>query len=426
MGGDVYDPSKKLSPHNTPVLRALVKIMMDKSDHVVAMSADIRERALRYYQPANDIETIPLGIPDPQYQLKPREAFGLREDDVVLVTVGRLVAMKATRELITLLDALQNPRLKLVVLGDGPERRNLIAMVNSKSLQDQVIFAGFVRDEEKFQYLNISDVYVSTSQHEGFGIVFLEAMACGLPVVCYDNGGQVDFLKNSVTGFLVDHGDQMKFLDKLSCLIEDKSLRVAMGSRNNVVFHLAAAQHETSAPDSLFTEVNVSGTRYLLDACVEQGVKRFIHGSTIGVYGSTQARIDENFPCKPENIYGKSKLDGERLALSYKDRLPVVVIRISETYGPGDRRLLKLFKAVKSPFFFMIGRGRNLHQPIYIDDLIAGFFMAVDNEHAPGEVILLAGKEPITTNDMVRTIAASVDAAPPASGFHFIRSGWWG
>jgi glycosyltransferase involved in cell wall biosynthesis len=232
LGGDVYDPSKKLSPHNTPVLHAVVKNMMDRSDHVVAMSADIRERALRYYQPAKNIETIPLGIPEPQYKVNPREAFGLRGDDIVLVTVGRLVARKATHELITILDAIQNPRLKLVVLGDGPERQNLISLVNSLGLQDQVIFTGFVSDEEKFQYLNAGDLYVSTSQHEGFGIVFLEAMACGLPVVCYNKGGQVDFLENNVTGYLVTLGNQAAFQDKLSCLIKDESLRMAISSHN--------------------------------------------------------------------------------------------------------------------------------------------------------------------------------------------------
>jgi nucleoside-diphosphate-sugar epimerase/2-polyprenyl-3-methyl-5-hydroxy-6-metoxy-1,4-benzoquinol methylase len=208
-------------------------------------------------------------------------------------------------------------------------------------------------------------------------------------------------------------------------MLEEKGVQVVLGSMTDregvfdavvdvdVVFHLAAIQHEANVADSLFRDVNVTGTRYLLDACVAHGVNRLIHGSTIGVYGSIQGQIDETSPCGPDNIYGQSKLEGERLALSFKDRLPVVVIRISETYGPGDRRLLKLFKAVTNPFFFMIGRGRNLHQLIYIDDLIDGFFMAVDSENARGEVIVLAGKEPITTNDMVRVIAASVDATPP-------------
>jgi len=59
-----------------------------------------------------------------------------------------------------------------------------------------------VPEEHKFRLLRIADVFVSTSQHEGFGLVFLEAMACGLPVVCYDRGGQIDFLEDRTTGHL--------------------------------------------------------------------------------------------------------------------------------------------------------------------------------------------------------------------------------
>ena len=57
--------------------------------------------------------------------------------------------------------------------------------------------------------------------------------------------------------------------------------------------------------------------------------------------------IDEHTPCKPDNIYGVTKLEGEKIVLSYKQKLSVVVVRIPEVYGPGDRRLLKLFKAIK-------------------------------------------------------------------------------
>jgi glycosyltransferase involved in cell wall biosynthesis len=232
LGGDVYDPSKRLSPHRTPVLHRVVKTVMDRSDHVVAMSSDIRKRALDYYRPVRQIETIPLGIPEPQYGETSRRALGLSENDIVLITVGRLVARKATDELITILAAIRDSRLKLVVLGDGPERQKVESQVYGLGLQDQVIFAGFVTDEEKFQYLDAGDLYVSTSQHEGFGIVFLEAMACGLPIVCYDKGGQADFLENTVTGYLVDFGNSDAFREKLSCLIDNESERVAIGVHN--------------------------------------------------------------------------------------------------------------------------------------------------------------------------------------------------
>ena len=183
-------------------------------------------------------------------------------------------------------------------------------------------------------------------------------------------------------------------------------------SLNNVelVYHLAAAQHEMNVPDQHFWDVNVQGTRNVMEACVENGVQRFIHGSTIGVYGIAGGRIDENTHCNPENIYGVTKLEGERLALSYRDKLPVVVIRIPEVYGPGDRRLLKLFKMIQKNKFFMIGDGQNLHHLIYIDDLIQAFSMAGEKSEAVGEVFLLAGEKPVSTNEMVDTIALNLNA----------------
>lgn len=178
----------------------------------------------------------------------------------------------------------------------------------------------------------------------------------------------------------------------------------------DVVFHLAAAQHEANVPDQHFWDVNVEGTRNLLDASIDAEVKRFVHGSTIGVYGvEMQGEISETSPLKPDNIYGVTKRAGEELVLSYQDRLPVTAIRISETYGPGDRRLLKLFKGIKKRKFFVIGNGENKHQLIYVDDLIDGMFLASEKEGALGEVFVLAGEEILTTNDMVDIIAETTE-----------------
>lgn len=181
----------------------------------------------------------------------------------------------------------------------------------------------------------------------------------------------------------------------------------------DVVFHLAAAQHEANVPDQHFWDVNVEGTRNLLDACVGKGINRFVHGSTIGVYGSLNGPITEKSPCAPDNIYGVTKLEGEKLVLSYKDKLSVVAIRICETYGPGDRRLLKLFKGIRKKMFFMIGPGDNLHHLIYVDDLIQGFFLAVEKEKAKGEVFLFSDDTPVNSNKMAEIIAADLAVPQP-------------
>lgn len=181
----------------------------------------------------------------------------------------------------------------------------------------------------------------------------------------------------------------------------------------DIIFHLAAIQHEMNIPDKKFWDVNVLGTTNLLEASVKAGVDKFIYGSTIGVYGSTNGIIYENSPCNPENIYGKTKLEAERTVISYNSKLNAVAIRITETYGPGDRRLLKLFKGLKKKIFFMIGKGNNLHHPIFVEDLISGFLLAAEKNDTGGKVFLLGGPSTLTTNEMVNTIAGSMGVQVP-------------
>lgn len=180
----------------------------------------------------------------------------------------------------------------------------------------------------------------------------------------------------------------------------------------DLVYHLAAAQHETNVPDQYFYDINVEGTRNMLDTSIDKGVKRFIHGSTIGVYGSAaNGEITPQTPPAPDNIYGVTKLEGEKLALSYSDRLPVMAIRISETYGPGDSRLLKLFKGIKKGRFFRIGDGKNLHHLIYVEDLIEGFIRTANSENTVGRVLVIAGNKPISTDEMIDTIRDELNAS---------------
>jgi len=191
-------------------------------------------------------------------------------------------------------------------------------------------------------------------------------------------------------------------------LFDENKLRRAIQGCERVI-HLAAAQHEANVADSHFRKINVDGVRVLLELSIAEGVKRFVHGSTIGVYGqATESALDEESPTNPQNIYGVTKLEGEKLALSYSNKLFVTAVRISETYGPGDGRLLKLFRAVNNGSFVMIGPGRNLRQLIHVDDLIDGLWLAGDTEKARGEVFVVAGNEVLTTQQTVQTIAETL------------------
>jgi nucleoside-diphosphate-sugar epimerase len=195
--------------------------------------------------------------------------------------------------------------------------------------------------------------------------------------------------------------------------VTDRDKMFTITRDKNIVFHLAAAQHEMNVSDELFHAVNVEGTRNMLDASVAAGVERFVHGSSIGVYDrDVEDIVDESTPLRPDNIYGITKAEGEKVVRDYFDRQPSTIIRISETYGPGDRRLLKLFRGVQKGMFFVIGNGKNIHQLIYVDDLVDGFLLVASHPSAVGETFVLAGTERLTTTQMVASIADAVDGKP--------------
>ncbi|HET6628232.1 MAG TPA: glycosyltransferase family 4 protein [Woeseiaceae bacterium] len=231
-GGDLYDPSKWMSPHRHAVLRSVVRRIVRSSDAVVGQSRNTIENLRRYFDPGAQPKLIPLGIPRPPAAALGRNELGLAADDLVMITIGRLVARKGTDQLIRMLALLEHPQARLVVIGDGPELGELQGLARDVRVASQVTFTGFVSDQRKVDWLAASDVYVSTSQHEGFGLVFLEAMAQGLPVVCYDHGGQTDFLASGVNGSVVRLNDLEGFTSAVRELASDDEQRKSISERN--------------------------------------------------------------------------------------------------------------------------------------------------------------------------------------------------
>lgn len=189
----------------------------------------------------------------------------------------------------------------------------------------------------------------------------------------------------------------------------DQKLLASVTAGKDAIIHLAAAQHESDVDDSYFREINVHGTQNMLDAAIAAGVSRFIHGSTIGVYGNAQkGPLDEESPTQPENIYGSTKLEGENLVREFDDRIPTTIVRISETYGPEDKRLLPMFRYVAKGWFPLVGAGANMHQPIFVNDLADALIAILNNEAAFGETVILAGPAPVSTADMIDSVESAL------------------
>lgn len=178
----------------------------------------------------------------------------------------------------------------------------------------------------------------------------------------------------------------------------------------DTIVHLAAAQHEANVSDDYFMRVNVEATRELVKRAAQRGVERFFYASSIGVYGiADDSRIDEDTPLAPDNAYGQSKAAAEAMLLDEEqDGLQVFIGRIGETYGPWDRRLLKLYSGIGKGRFWMVGDGGNLHQPVHVDDLALAIQRLLDTPEAAGQPVILAGDDAITTREMCESIAAAL------------------
>jgi nucleoside-diphosphate-sugar epimerase len=181
------------------------------------------------------------------------------------------------------------------------------------------------------------------------------------------------------------------------------------------VFHIAAVYREAKHPDRVYRDVNVTGTRNVLDAAAKHKVERVIHCSTVGVHGDVaKVPADETAPANPGDIYQETKLEGELLAKEAFDRgLPGVIFRPVGIYGPGDLRFLKLFKTIQQRRFVMFGRGTVDYHLTYIDDLIDGVILCAEHPSALGDVFILAGARYTTINELVALVARAVGADPP-------------
>jgi nucleoside-diphosphate-sugar epimerase len=162
--------------------------------------------------------------------------------------------------------------------------------------------------------------------------------------------------------------------------------------------------------------INVQGTLNVCEAAHAAGVRQMIHCSTIGVHGSVkEVPATETTPYNPGDLYQETKLQGEQAVWEFADRtgLPVTVIRPISMFGPGDTRMLKLFKMIKKRRFVMIGPGDVLFQPAYIDDVVRGFLLALGNERALGEAFIVGGEEYVPLHELVGIIAEELNVRPP-------------
>lgn len=189
----------------------------------------------------------------------------------------------------------------------------------------------------------------------------------------------------------------------------------------DTVFNIAALFQEAEQSEAMYHKVNVDGTVKLVQTAAKCAVGRFVHCSTVGVHGDVKTiPCTEDSPFNPMDEYHRTKLAGELAVLDFARGLPedgmtVTVNRPAMVYGPGDTRMLKLFKTIASGKFFMIGSGKVLAHLGHIDDQVDSLLLSAtcDKEDVHLEAFNIASGDYITLNELAATIAHAANVQLP-------------
>ena len=209
--------------------------------------------------------------------------------------------------------------------------------------------------------------------------------------------------------------NEVGIVTRIADITDQNSLKAAFKDVE-VVIHLAALFNRPEASWSEYYHVNVEGTKNVLEAAMQSGVRRVVHCSTGGVaVGSGKPPYSEQTPYSAPSWdkYETTKCEGEKLALEFHNAhgFPVVVIRPAQPYGPGDRGKAKFYRMVKKGI--MVNPGKTMKHLIFIDDLCSAFELAILSDKAIGEIFIIGGEKAIALTELIGLVSQELGVSRP-------------
>ena len=202
------------------------KQLAKTTGRLIAATEQEKAELIRYYEALPErIGVVPCGVNlalfRPVDRVKARQKLGLGRDEKIMLYVGRFTPLKGIDRLLKTMTFLRNNgRPRLVIIGgdghDTPEFKKLQKMTWDFGINDMIHFAGRVEQKDLPFYYSAADVLVVSSYHESFGLVALEALACGTPVVATDVGGMKRIIDEGKTGVVIKNNDPYPFARKIS------------------------------------------------------------------------------------------------------------------------------------------------------------------------------------------------------------------
>jgi glycosyltransferase involved in cell wall biosynthesis len=224
------------------------KPILSFSDKIITVSTQVTADIKKWYgkKMAEKCTTIYNGIdsnlfkPDPVQRMAIRQKHGIANEDILLLTLGRLTLEKGHHLAVEALKQLksQDMNVKLLIVGDGEHLEILEEMIRKKGLKSHVFFTGQVDNTETIKYYNSADIFLMpTLTVEGLPFVLLEAMSCMKPVIASSIGGNVAVIEDGKNGLLVDPANVAQIADNIRLLVNDQNFakKISESARKTIL-----------------------------------------------------------------------------------------------------------------------------------------------------------------------------------------------
>lgn len=239
--------------------------------------------------------------------------------------------------------------------------------------------------------------------------------------------GGMGFTGSALCRRLAERGDQVIALDNKHGIFDDELARLGVELRIGSVadralvdsltegcervYHLAAAFRLVNLSKHQYYDINVNGTRWVMEAALKHQVPRVVYCSTCGVHGNVKRPpAAEDAPIAPADYYQQTKWEGELVVREFLDRgLWVSTVRPTAIYGPGDpERFVMIYKRVARGRFTFLGDGSAHYHPVYIDNLVDGIILAGETDAAKGQSYLIADERSLPIRDLVAEVGRAL------------------
>ncbi|GKX65972.1 glycosyltransferase family 4 protein [Inconstantimicrobium mannanitabidum] len=270
----MYEDYTHYFTHNKNLGRKVVSMLSRKllnNVTTVIVPTDKVQKVLKDYGVKNNIVTVPTGIKLENFEKQPieidklKEELGIGKENKVLVTIGRLAKEKNIEELLDNMKDLLviDEKLVLLIVGDGPFRRELEKKAKEMKIDKNVIFTGMINPKEIYKYYKLGDIFVSASKSETQGLTYLEALASGLPAVCREDSCLENVIINGYDGFAYE--SITEYLEKVETILNDDNLYNFMSNNAHKVAEKYSEKNFVRQVESVYFNQLLESQMYNLE-----------------------------------------------------------------------------------------------------------------------------------------------------------------